>query len=91
MDDDFDVSVQSERNSCNEQVDEDAIGIEDCSCDLHEQALQTVSRCPTSKIEGHHSLVKGLTESTIAVSALVHLVNLVDINPLLASLKNFAM
>jgi hypothetical protein len=91
MDDDFDVIVQNEMHPCNDVVDVNVVDIEACRYDLHEEALQAVSCCSTSKMESHHSIVKGLAESTITVSALIHLVNLVDTQPLLASLQNFAM
>jgi hypothetical protein len=91
MDDAFDMIIQSEKHSCSEQVNIDLVDIKACRCDVRENELQAVSCWSTSKIDSHHSLMKGLATSTISISALAHLVNLVDAHPSVASLQGLVM
>jgi hypothetical protein len=137
LDDDFDMILESEMQSCSEQVDSNLVDIDACKCEVYEDAPQVVSLQPSSeridmnlvdieaskrdmhpeafpvfslqacvdidackrdlfeealqpfdwsqsKIESCNPLVKGLTKSTMSLSALVHLASLLDTHPAFA-------
>jgi hypothetical protein len=85
LDDDFDMIIQSELHSGSKEVDIDLVDIDACRCDLREEELQAISGWSTSKMES----VSGLAKSTTSIADLLHMANLVDTHPSVASLRSF--
>jgi hypothetical protein len=71
--------------------DIDSVGSDLCNSDFPEEALYAVSRWSTSKVESGCYLADGLAENTMSITALIHLVDMVDAHPSNASLQGLAM
>jgi hypothetical protein len=88
----YDFSEKVDIESTSTDIDDiDSVDIDLCKCDFPEEALEAVSCWSTSKVESGCYLAEGLAENTISITALIHLVDVVDKRPPNASLQGFAM
>jgi hypothetical protein len=85
-------SEMGDIDSISTDIDDiDSVDSDICNCDFPEEALHAVSCWSTTKVDNACYLADGVAENTMSITALIHLVDVVDTYPSNASLQSLSM